>query len=277
VTTLGIDRSPLDEARFGVATLKATLSGAADVDVLLARLQAEDCRLALVRCPCAELALAQRLEAAGAFLCDSLVYFRHQLRSDEHTESRSTTPAQGSAGPDPAAPPPAGSGDAPACGAGDLAIRSAGPDDAAAVAAVAHIGFAGYLSHYRADPRLPAAAVDAIYPDWAHRLCRADDADTRVLAATVDGRIVGFAAWRRDRAAGVFDIVLNAVLPDWRRRGIYRRLLRAVLATARAEGVAGVLISTQAHNLAVQRAWVSEGFMPQACWYTFHLWRDPPA
>lgn len=251
MTTLGIERSPLDEARFGVATLKATLAAAADVDMLLARMHAEACRLALVRCPCAELALAQRLEAAGARLCDSLVYYR-RAPADAESESADHT-------------------------ADGVAIRWAGAADAAAVSAVARIGFAGYVSHYRADPRLPAAAVDAIYPDWADRLCRTDDADTRVLVAAVDGRIVGFAAYRRDRAAGLLDIVLNAVLPDWRRRGIYRQLLRAVLAAARDEAPAGVLISTQIHNLAVQRAWVGEGFMPEACWYTFHLWRDASA
>lgn len=253
MTTLSIERSPLDEARFGVATLKATLAGAADVDVLLARMHAENCRLALVRCPCADLALAQRLEAAGARLCDSLVYYR-RAPADAVAES--------------------GIANHPA---NSVVIRSAGAADAAAISAVARIAFSGYLSHYRADTRLPTAAVDAIYPDWAERLCLTDDADTRVLAAAVDGHIVGFAAYRRDRVAGLLDIVLNAVLPDWRRRGIYRRLLRAVLVAARSEAPAGVLISTQIHNLAVQRAWVSEGFMPEACWYTFHLWRDAPA
>jgi GNAT superfamily N-acetyltransferase len=268
---VSIERSPLDEARFGVATLKCTLAHVDDVDALLARLQSEDCRLALVRCPCADLALAQRLEAAGGRLCDSLVYYRRDLRSLDSADAASASPTLGAAGTGTAAPPAAGTG------ASEAAIRIAGAADAEAVAAVARLAFAGYLSHYRADPRLPEAAVDAIYPDWAERLCRSDDADTRVLAAAVDGRIVGFAAYRRDRATGVFDIVLNAVLPDWRRRGIYRRLLRAVLAAARAERVAGVLISTQVHNLAVQRAWASEGFMPEACWYTFHLWRDAPA
>lgn len=249
MSALHIERSPLDEARFGFATLKGTLTQADEVDLLLARMQSEDCRLALVRCPCAGLALAQRLEAAGALLCDSLVYYR---RPPADAESRS------------AHPPTDG-----------IAIRTASGADAASVSAVARLAFAGYLSHYRADPQLPSASVDAIYPDWAERLCHSDDADTRVLAAAADGRIVGFAAYRRDRAAGLLDIVLNAVLPDWRRRGIYRRLLRAVLAAARHEAPAGVLISTQIHNLAVQRAWVSEGFLPEACWYTFHLWRDP--
>jgi ribosomal protein S18 acetylase RimI-like enzyme len=52
--------------------------------------------------------------------------------------------------------------------------------------------------------------------------------------------------------------VLNGVLPDQRGRGIYRDMLRAMLARFASDGIERFVISTQAHNTTVQRVWLSE-------------------
>lgn len=82
------------------------------------------------------------------------------------------------------------------------------------------------------------------------------------LTASVAGRILGFGGmWAvRDEA----HIVTLAVDPEYRRRGIARTLLHALLVQARVRGVTVVTLEVRVSNVAAQALYASFGFIPIA-------------
>ena len=79
----------------------------------------------------------------------------------------------------------------------------------------------------------------------------------RVRAAVEDGTVVGFAT--TVSIAGGLELEDLFVEPDRMRRGVGRRLVRDVLAAARAEGVGHVWVTANPHAMAFYTA---VGFVP---------------
>ncbi|MFT4285223.1 MAG: GNAT family N-acetyltransferase [Protaetiibacter sp.] len=128
--------------------------------------------------------------------------------------------------------------------------------------------FDGYINHYAADPLIdPQAAVEG-YAEWARAL--AASPENRVFVVEDDGRIVGVAVISADDSG--WDINLAGIISSAQRRGHYRRLISGVVEAARRADVR-LVISTQSHNIAVQRAWAAEGFRPLRSVDTAHLVR----
>lgn len=238
-----ISLSALDLDRFGIVTARAPLVTAADVEPALAFCRSNRVRLLIARCRTEDLAAAQRLEAEGARLMDTLVYFARPVD-------------RGVSEPSPAVP-----------------VRLLREGEADEVLHVAADAFSGYSGHYHADPRLDRSACDAVYASWAHRSCLDPAVADRVLVAELEGRLVGFLTLKA-RAPGEQEIVLNGVSPRAQRHGVYRSLVLGAVAQARADGADRLVVSTQVTNVAVQRTWTRLGFEPSHSFYTFHLWLD---
>jgi GNAT superfamily N-acetyltransferase len=242
-------RSALDSARFGVPVARAAVPSAAAVPGVVAGCRADGTAMLIARCPARDLAAAQALEAAGARLMDVLLYAARDLVRA------------------PVADHPL-----------DGLLRPATPADADAVAGVAALGFAGYQSHYHADPRLDPAACDAAYVEWARRSVESPAVADAVVVAEAGGEVVGFATVKRTSKVEA-DAVLFAVAPGAERHGVYRADLYAALMLrslrwARGEGARRMTTSTQLTNVAVQKLWQRTGFEPSRAELTFHLWLD---
>jgi ribosomal protein S18 acetylase RimI-like enzyme len=237
-----IELNALESERFGVVAAHVS-DPAASVAAINAAAAALDVQMLTVRITCADHARIHAAEADGFRLMDSIVYYERSL----------------------AEPPPR-----PAL-SGDIAVRRARPDDAAAVGEVARAAFANYIGHFHADPRLDSAAADAAYVDWAKNSVLRQSERVPALVALCDGRLAGFLTLRRNRDAE-YEIVLNAVHPDLQRRGLYERLLADALVTAHEAGAARIIVSTQLNNFPVQRAWAKTGFRLARALHTFHKW-----
>lgn len=83
---------------------------------------------------------------------------------------------------------------------------------------------------------------------------------------------------------GEFHINNLAVIPAWRRQGLARRLLRAVLAAAEAEGVSRATLEVRRSNLPALRLYQGLGFKATAVRPEYYLepvedalvlWREP--
>lgn len=238
--------SDLDEQRFGVRTAKGILSSDGQVSELLEFMQNNGCELGIVRVKSEDLALVQRLEDAGARLCDSLLYYRRAVRAE----------------------------DVFAAQANGYRYRLATPHDAAEIAALARVSFSGYAGHYHADPRLPKEKADAVYYSWAERSCTTPGVADRVFVVVreQDNEMAAFATIGVDVARREMEGVLFGVSPNHQGHGIYRQLIRNTLGCANADGYERMVVSTQVTNLAVQKVWVREGFEPHSSYYTLHLW-----
>ena len=138
--------------------------------------------------------------------------------------------------------------------------------------------FTDYTSHYTANPLLDSTLVTAGYREWAES--NLNDPEGQMYAWTVDGRMIGVAVSRTLNVRGggggsgsVREIELAGMISDAQGRGRYRHLLNAVVHDAHADGVGTVVISTQSHNIRVQRAWASAGFKPERSIDTLHAVR----
>lgn len=101
--------------------------------------------------------------------------------------------------------------------------------------------------------------------DWKWRKARHIDDDVRiqsdgVYVAEVDGQIIGFITSRVDVEAGVGLIPNISFTPEYRGRGIGRRMIEFVLQRFRELGLTYARIETLAHNEVGNHLYQSIGF-----------------
>jgi len=144
------------------------------------------------------------------------------------------------------------------------------PGESHVVDDIVRDSFHRYGNHYLANPEIdPAAALDG-YVEWASRTLadRAED----VLVLREGGRSAGLAtvvaSGRHD-----LEVELAGIRREFQGRGLYFPLLRACAEAARERGCRRLLISTQVHNVRVQRLWARGGMVPFAALTTVHALR----
>ena len=119
----------------------------------------------------------------------------------------------------------------------------------------------------RADLRAMVALERDLFPNdaWSAELFDAELAhpDSYYLVGRADGSgdLVAYGGLRAPFfAGGQGDIQTLAVAPDYRRQGIARDLLRALLDEAGRRGVAEVFLEVRADNEPARKLYESEGF-----------------
>lgn len=153
----------------------------------------------------------------------------------------------------------------------EVEVASDLAEDGAARALAEVIGgsFAGYRNHYSVNPLIkPSDALDG-YVEWA--LSCLGRNDRLVVLMTVEGEPAGAATC--SLSDGAAEILLAGVLPAFQRRGLYASLLAGVAREVAARGATSLSISTQVHNVPVQRAWERFGFEPVDAVEIAHLVR----
>jgi GNAT superfamily N-acetyltransferase len=234
--------SDIDSARFALRVAKASPASEGDWGEALVYCRRHSVELLIARIDALRLALAQRMEADGAFLTDVLAVYRGapSLR-------------------------------APADAAALASVRPCRPAEAETVRALARRSFRGYVDHYHADPRLPREACDEVYADWAYRSCVDRSVADEVLVAEAAAGIVGFAALRMS-APGEADGMLFGVDPEARGRGVFGALVAAFLAWAERRHARSATYATQLANPATHRTLARCGFAIERSHLTFHQW-----
>jgi ribosomal protein S18 acetylase RimI-like enzyme len=133
--------------------------------------------------------------------------------------------------------------------------------------------FQGYQNHYASNPALPDTAATDAYRNWAAHYLRTSP-DSCYLGR-VDSKLAGIVITTDLGPGGdSLEILLAGVHSNFRNRGIYTAMLSSAIADAGERGRSQAYISTQAHNVASQRAWAFLGFKPCYSVDTFHLQKD---
>lgn len=140
------------------------------------------------------------------------------------------------------------------------------------VTAVVRDSFAGYGNHYAANPLLSSEAALEGYVEWAGGAL--DGTGQDVLFLWEGQAPVGVATLAESPDGADLEILLAGLVGAAQGRGWYGELLRAVGLAAQARGRPRVIISTQTHNVRVQRAWVRAGLRPFATVETVHAVRQ---
>jgi len=231
--------SDLDSRRFGIRIFRARVDDVPAAADLLQFAQSADLDLLIVRCPVEAIATAQALERSGAFLTDTLVYYRGSTDKFEPSPT--------------------------AC------VRLCQTGDRAALEAVARASFSTFFGHYHADPRLDPVAATEGYVQWASS--GLTDPASVVLVCETEGRLSGFLT-AKNLDGKTWEVLLNGVAPEFQHRGLYAALFREIGRRARAQGASQVLVSTQLANMAPQKVWTRAGLEPDHAVHTFHWWKD---
>jgi GNAT superfamily N-acetyltransferase len=235
-----VSLSELDEKRFGVRTARAQEVDEGNLASILRFCEQQGVELLIARCPVERIGAAQAMESAGFRLMDTLVYLASDLADGFPAPPKVPT------------------------------VRPMRRGEEAQVEAIARASFTGYLGHYHADPRLDREQCDQTYVSWAKRCCAGEAADA-VLIGEADGVMVGFAAMRLT-SPQLGELMLGAVTPSARGRGIYGALAAGGMAWSRAQGATRFISSTQLCNFAAQKTWVRAGMTLTHAAYTFHKW-----
>jgi GNAT superfamily N-acetyltransferase len=145
--------------------------------------------------------------------------------------------------------------------------RVATAQEKATVARLIPVIFEGYRNHYSANTSLRHHDITDGYSEWA--LSRVDTSESFVMLLRQHTLDIGVAtvAMRRSDA----EVELAGIHPEHREKGHYATLMRGVEAQAHLRGAQRLVISTQASNIRVQRAWARLGFVPCFAVDTVHL------
>ena len=136
------------------------------------------------------------------------------------------------------------------------------------ILAVLRDSFHDYVNHYSANPLIEPGVVVEGYAEWAASTM--SHPDNRVFAvAASGGEAIAVAVVAV--VGGDWEIELASVAGHAQRQGHYATLIRRVTSAAKTAGAERVIISTQAHNIGVQRAWAKLGFVPIAAIDTVHV------
>ena len=156
----------------------------------------------------------------------------------------------------------------------ELIAPVAEADSAAALEVIAD-SFRGYVNHYRANPLIADSAVTDGYLEWAASTIA--DSENRAFVIDHEGTVAGVATIDTAGGTGPWDILLAGMATRFQGKGLYLRLIRGLLAAAADAGQERVIISTQSHNIPVQRAWAKLGFAPVSAIDTVHLVAPEPS
>ena len=235
--------SPFEQERFGVSVDRMVVPGKAQAPLRAVRdvIASSAADVIVLRYPAGRIDLFAGLMGPGrdVVLADTLVYWR--LRAGQGRRPPSDPSVETALAP-------------------DL------PDEV--VSDLVADVFADYSNHYLANPLFdPRLALDG-YVDWATRSV----ARGAPVVTSRDGRPIAFATL--DRETDHVEVELAGVRTSEQGGGVYGHLFAGVEDVAVAEQVPEVLISTQAHNTSVQRAWARFGLEPVATYLTLHLVRS---
>lgn len=237
--------SELDLNRFGVVIVKADcFESTQDVDECLSFSKNNNAELLIARLDASRLDLAQKIEAAGAILCDTLIYY--ELRC-LHVKPSASLPDD------------------------TFMFRDFRPEDHTDVVAIARAAFAGYYGHYHSDSMLTKDDCDETYVSWCETTIENIGKLNKVLVAEDTEGVCGFLTMRAHEGERL-ELVLSGVAKRVEGRGVYRRLIREGIKYAVNENFKCIFSSTQIVNLAVQRVWIAHGFFPIKFVHTFHKW-----
>lgn len=234
--------SVLDSARFGVKVMRGHAPpGTPSIDVIN-EVTHSDASLIILRTDAGDCDAIVQLQRLGwpVIHADTLVYYGIDLAALPHE------------------PQPEG-------------VRLATNADRDAVHEIAESGFTGYRAHYAANPLLPKDEILAGYVEWAESRLTPSHSGSCTWVVSSDERVAGFATCDLSADMSKVEIVLNAVHPQFSRRGLYGRLLRGILLHYAAQSYRRLVISTQLWNYAVQRQWARAGLSLELAYDTYHI------
>lgn len=235
--------SSRDSQRFGLNIHRVAIMDKIEVPPMLSYILENDVDTAIIRIPSTALSELNSLERTGMpyFIADTLAYYHYDLTKD-----------------------------IPALQNQDLTFEIAGHGHHELINHLVRDTFGSYVNHYRMSPFFDGEQVTEGYQDWMRTYAEGDS--NRIMWLVKKGNdYVGFATFNFQRE-GKIKGILYGILPQYRRQGIFRDILRYAQKYAKEERECTFMrVTTQIENVVAQKCWTSEGFELHHTINTVHI------
>ena len=212
-----------------------------DIDLLRAFYAHHDQDTLIFRIPVAEQHKMHMLNGLGKEVinADTLVYYEADLQHTESHPIRNT----------------------------DIDFRHIADEDKGVFEELIPKIFNNYTNHYFSNPVLDKTKIAEGYMEWVMNSFGIPG--NLYVVAYRDDQPIAFITCSHNAAYA--EIVLNGVLPQYQKGGVYADLIRYVKQYFGQLGTPLLRVSTQIQNFPVQRVWNKEGFVMTNAFVTVHL------
>ena len=151
----------------------------------------------------------------------------------------------------------------------DLEFHPCGLKDNSVIDKLVDHIFSGYINHYTSNPLLKKTDILEGYKEWARSYCDAENLGRLAWIVYRKGEPIAFLTclFKNDSCEGI----LYGVTREASGGGVYGDLIRFSQNFFKVRGLKTMKVSTQVHNVAVQKIWVREGFYPTQSFMTIHV------
>jgi ribosomal protein S18 acetylase RimI-like enzyme len=235
-----ISYSPLESARFGKNIHRGAMDSL-DAIFLGDYIFSNDPDILIVRFPVAEQPDLYKLQNLGReiIFADTLVYYELEMEPQNIRALKNE----------------------------DLNIVEATAADRPLLEKIIPEIFEGYTNHYFSNPLLDKDKIVEGYAEWAINYVEADQ-KLNLLAYKAETP-VGFITCSDN--GDWAEIILNGIMTNYRRGGIYTDMVRFVKKHFFEKGIRTIKVSTQIQNFDVQSVWKKESFYLKEAFITIHL------
>lgn len=130
--------------------------------------------------------------------------------------------------------------------------------------------FDGYVSHWHHDPMTKSINMAHAYTEWTEAVIRSERHAAFLLRDSSSDGAIGMAL--TEMYNGVLEVLLAGIVPKCQGQGHYATILHGLEEFAKVSGCSRVVISTQASNFQVQKAWARHGWSPYLVLQCVHFW-----
>lgn len=236
--------SSKDSKRFGLNIHRQAFLEDVDATKLMTYILENDVDTAIIRIPSIKLSSLNTLERTGMpyFIADTLAYYHYDLMTNPLKE----------------------------LGNQDLEFEKASFEHHEIINKLVRATFGDYVNHYRVSPFFDNEHVTEGYQDWMRSY--AEDHPERICwLIKKGGQYVAFATFNFQRTGKVKGI-LYGVLPEYRKQGIFRDIIRHAQRYAKEERECTFMrVTTQIENVKAQHCWTNEGFVLHHTVNTVHI------
>lgn len=149
----------------------------------------------------------------------------------------------------------------------ELRIVKASQQDSADLDRIVRDSFCGYRNHYSHNPDLEKFDLIPAYQEWAQS-CLLDPGNACFLFFAADV-LCGFAAVQT--SGSVYRGLLSGVTPNYRRKGVFRSIIRAIKLAFAGERTSQIIIPVLLENRAVHKVLTDERFITTKSFFTVHV------
>lgn len=129
--------------------------------------------------------------------------------------------------------------------------------------------FHGYQSHWHFNPKTNHIKMSEAYTEWVINAIESPSTHVFLMLDSGAGEPIGMAMIQIEE--NILEILLAGIVVTRQGQGLYGQLLTHITNFGSSNGVDQVVISTQASNINVQKAWIAQGWVPALTVQTVHI------